>query len=411
MISRVNANGLNIPSYQASSEPTNVKHQYITVPSTSQVAFGAYSVFDFREKSCLLHELMLRFDIPAIVPSGESSTVPHVPRLACSYSFFQRIEIVLNNNIIDTIYGIEQFIKNQLFISDEKRKPLNYLSGVYNDPYQRHLKTTNGTSWYVPLSTFFNISHMPMLYPKDDLQIRLYMSNFQDVLTTSQSSFSYTTPNITCNLLAKITKLGPELNSYYLGEISKRPNHYKFNELRYGTFTVIPKGSSTTNLVLNSITGNVDWLVFTVRSTAQLTKDFAFDFRAQIKDFAILDATSTNITGGQPISSDQLLHVMAKNWTVSSYQQDLNNVNTGNPNNPYPNNFVYFYSFSSDPIDTVLTGASHNTHRFLGNEQLQINWKPDMNPGADNYTYQIDVYAYVQAVIETTATYVKKGTI
>ena len=136
------------------------------------------------------------------------------------------------NNIIDTIYETKQFIKNQLFISDEKRKPLNYLCGVYNDPFNRCSKTVNGASWYVPLSTFFNISHMPMLYPKDDLQIRLYMSNFQDVLTTSQTSFSYTAPNITCNLLAKITRLGPELNSYYLSDINKRPNHYKFNELR-----------------------------------------------------------------------------------------------------------------------------------------------------------------------------------
>jgi hypothetical protein len=32
MIYRVNSNGLNIPSYQVSYEPQNVKHEYITVP-------------------------------------------------------------------------------------------------------------------------------------------------------------------------------------------------------------------------------------------------------------------------------------------------------------------------------------------------------------------------------------------
>ena len=144
MISRVNSNGLNIPSYQASSEPGNVKHEYITIPSTSQVAFGAYSVFDFREKSCLLHELILRFDLPALAPSGADTTGSNVPRLAPAYFFFQRIELVLNNNIIDTIYGTEQFIKNQLFISDEKRKSLNHLAGVYNDAYNRCSKTVNG---------------------------------------------------------------------------------------------------------------------------------------------------------------------------------------------------------------------------------------------------------------------------
>ena len=126
----------------------------------------------------------------------------------------------------------------------------------------------------------------------------------------------------------------------------------------------------------------------------------------------MLDATSTNITGGQPISSDQLQHIMAKTWTVSSYLEDVNSIITP-PLYQVPNNFVYIYSFSSDPIDTVSSGASHNTHRFLGNEQLQINWKSDMNSNSSvpDSTYQIDVYAYVQSVIETTATYVKKATL
>ena len=139
MINRVSANGLNIPSHQASVEVSNVKHEYITVPSTSQVSFGAYSVFDFREKACLLNELILRFDVPGIISSSIDTTGTKedlrdgwirfksmFPRLSPAYFFFSRIELVMNNNIIDTIYGVEQFIKNQLFISDEKRKALNF---------------------------------------------------------------------------------------------------------------------------------------------------------------------------------------------------------------------------------------------------------------------------------------------
>ena len=124
MINHVSANGLNIPSHQASVEVANVKHEYITVPSTSQVSFGAYSVFDFREKSCLLHELILRFDVPGLNfrsakdisgnPTFLFTGGDDYPRLSPAYFFFQRIEIVMNNNIIDTIYGREQFIKNQL---------------------------------------------------------------------------------------------------------------------------------------------------------------------------------------------------------------------------------------------------------------------------------------------------------
>ena len=43
--------GLNIPDYQ-NSQLQNVKYETVLVPSTSQVAFGGYSIFDFKEKAC-----------------------------------------------------------------------------------------------------------------------------------------------------------------------------------------------------------------------------------------------------------------------------------------------------------------------------------------------------------------------
>jgi len=132
----------------------------------------------------------------------------------------------------------------------------------------------------------------------------------------------------------------------------------------------------------------------------------AFAYNAKIKEFSLLDATSTNITGGQPIKTDQLLHVMGKNWTVSSFLTEVNNGFDHSYVEFRPNNFVYMYSFGSDPIDSATTGASHNTHRFTGNEQLQIYWDEWIT---EDIAYQIDVYAYVQSVIECTATYVKKG--
>jgi len=36
-----------------------VKYETVIIPSTSQVAFGAYSIFDFKEKSCLINEVIL----------------------------------------------------------------------------------------------------------------------------------------------------------------------------------------------------------------------------------------------------------------------------------------------------------------------------------------------------------------
>ena len=50
--------GLNIPEYQSGSSQ-NVKYETVIIPSTSQVAFGGYSLFDFKEKSCLINEVIL----------------------------------------------------------------------------------------------------------------------------------------------------------------------------------------------------------------------------------------------------------------------------------------------------------------------------------------------------------------
>ena len=43
---RKDARGLNIPEYQSGSAQ-NVRYETVSIPSTSQVAFGGYSLFDF----------------------------------------------------------------------------------------------------------------------------------------------------------------------------------------------------------------------------------------------------------------------------------------------------------------------------------------------------------------------------
>ena len=61
-----------------------------------------------------------------------------------------------------------------------------------------------------------------------------------------------------------------------------------------------------------------------------MTKEGNFTFPVKIKDFSILDATSTDTTGGKPIPAEQATQLMAKSWTVSGYFQDTN-VSNGTP--------------------------------------------------------------------------------
>ena len=96
------------------------------------------------------------------------------------------LSCVQNNQIIDTIYPQSNFLLHQCFLSDEDRQIVNDGAGDYANFAKLFLKTNtslqndtyfSSTSnqseyWYLPLWSYFHTSHIPMLYPKDDLQIK-----------------------------------------------------------------------------------------------------------------------------------------------------------------------------------------------------------------------------------------------
>ena len=90
-----------------------------------------------------------------------------------------------------------------------------------------------------------------------------------------------------------------------------------YHDLRYGIFN-INSGVSTSQIVLSSITGKVAFIFFTVKNVTALSGDGAFTYN-KISNFSILDATSTNITSGQPISDALSLNYLSAYWTNSSY--------------------------------------------------------------------------------------------
>ena len=59
-----------------------------------------------------------------------------------------------------------------------------------------------------------------MLYPKDDLQVRLYMDTLANCLYWDPANANNTgkTPsaNLTCNLLCNVTRLGQDVNLHRL---------------------------------------------------------------------------------------------------------------------------------------------------------------------------------------------------
>ena len=387
----VNHQGLNIPASQHTVIPSGLKHETVIIPSTSQPSWGGYFVFDFKEKALSLHNIAIQFNVSALTGMTGGTAL----RYTSAYSWFNRIEIVINNQVIDTIYPHQQFLLNNLFNFDEDRALINKAAGDYKTSATRTTLAGTTSDYFVNLWTLFNQTHLSLLYPKDDVQLRVYMDTLANnaVCTGTATSDPISTIKA-ANLICSITRYSGEVNNSKLLHLSKQIEHYKFTELRYGTYSS-NSGSASYTYVLNSIVGKVDYIIFTIQATNQIGEgDLSF---VPVLNFSILDSTSTNITGGQPVNGTYALTLLCKDWVHSSYFTEVSALYTPN---------AYLYSFSADPSAVAKYGASFNHHQMVGNEQLQINFSA---PIANNFT--INVYAHVQAVLEVGPSYVKRITL
>lgn len=380
-----------VPPHQYSEIPKS-KHENVIIPSTSAPSWGGYFVFDIKDKNIRLHDLILQFNVSALTGYTVASGAPtFLQRYTPAVFWFTRIEITQNGNVIQTIYPGEQFLNQQLFNFDEKRALINAAQGSYSSTAQRVTLAGAASSYYVNLVTYFSQTHQPLYDNKDDVQIRVYMDTLaNNAVAPSGGTFTLSaqTPVSTinsANLIVKLTREPSELAAVSKNIIKMKPHHYGFTELRYGSMTV-NSGATSANLVLTTITGPVSYLFFTVRPLTGLSGEAAYSYTA-ISNFAILDASSTNIVGGQNIPSALSLLILNDTWTRSSYTNEVS-VGFGTNNNAN----VYFYSFGADPLSTFDTASFLNNHRFTGNEQLQINFASALGAAV-----QVDVYAYIES--------------
>ena len=388
----VNKHGHNVAHSQHINVP-HMKHESIIIPSTSAPTWGGYFVIDFRERNCILHDLVLQFNVSAL--TGYTATNSTSPRYTPAYFWFSRIELVQNNNVI--VNANQQFISNQLFNFDEQINLINLGCGAYNNTTQRATLAASANSYYVDLWNYFQQGHLPILHQKDDVQVRIYMDTLANNAITGTATLTaspISTIN-SCNLIAKVTRLQSSDISNRLKSIQSRPEYYKFNELRFGTFAV-NSGVSQTSIVLTPLTGHCNYLFFTVRPTASITGEGYYNYTA-ISNFALLDGTSTNIVGGQAIPSAMALLYLGRDWSKSSYLSETALSTTNNGAN------VYLWSFSASCVETAETGIDINTYKFTGNEQLQITFTGSLAAGVT-----VDVYAHMSSLVEVSHNAIRK---
>ena len=116
---RNNSLGLNLPQKQAFTVPNNLKSEVVIIPATSQPNWGSYFIFDVKERNVIISDITLNFNIGSI--SGLTGTVSTFPHFSPASFFTTKVELVVNNVTIDTLYPVSNFISQQFFNHDEDR--------------------------------------------------------------------------------------------------------------------------------------------------------------------------------------------------------------------------------------------------------------------------------------------------
>jgi hypothetical protein len=390
--------GLNLSAKQAVAVPNNLRSEYIIIPSVSLAQFGSYFIFDVKERNTIVSDIIIGFNVNAI--SGLTGTNAGFPHFVPATFWIQKCELVMNNVTIDTLYPIQEFISQQFLFSDEDRVLINNMQGSYASTTQRNSLATATSNYYIKLRSLFNECHLPLLSDSHNLQIRVYMEQLSNIVMTTGLTGTASSSINSANVILKLMKLPAEIATNRYNAMIKSPEHSIFHNVRYSPFNV-NSGVSQTTLVLTPFVGNIICLFFVVRNTNALTGNGAFAFTA-IKDFAILDSTSANCVGGQPIPSALALQYLNSFNCKSSYSAETSigaNL-AGTVTNTNAN--VYCWSFSSNLSEALQHGLLLGHRKFLGNEQLQISFT-----GSLGANVQIDVFAYCQSTLEQGANYVK----
>ena len=379
---------LNLPGSQITSVPQGLKTDICIIPSTSVPSFGGYFTVDIREIG-IIHDIKLQFNASAITATGGTSN-RYVPAIF----WFTRIEIVQNSQVIDTIFPVQQWILSQLCNFDEDRLFLNQQMGLYSSATLRATKGAAAADYFAPLKTYFNQTNLPLLTSAHNIQLRIYMDSLANCYagggTVPVGSINF------CNAIVSCTRLPSPVANSMLNAMAVSPQSSIMHDCRYGTFTVA-SGVSSTNIVLTPIVGPVSCLFFVVRTSGSTSGDNAFTYTA-ISNFALLNSSSTNIVGGQAISSALSLNVLAQFNCASTYLAETNQGSTNNGAH------VYIWSFGTDLVDSLNSGRALGTYQFTGSEQASITFASTLGSAA-----QVDVFAMNQAILTQSASSILKS--
>jgi len=197
--------GFHLPQSQSVATPSAHKHEIVIIPSTNTPSFGSMFICDIREKNCLIHNLTLQFNVSSI--TGITGAPTSYPNFNPAFCWFQRIEILQNATVIDTIYPEQQFILQQFLNRDEQRSFINQGAGLYSSNPQRYTLASNQSNYYLNLRTYFDQAHIPLYTNSHDIQLCVYMDTLAYQVNIGAGTGTAVASINSCNVIAKITRM------------------------------------------------------------------------------------------------------------------------------------------------------------------------------------------------------------
>ena len=357
--------------------PRGTKYEHLITPSTSAPSFGSPVTIQFRQKNVDLSQLILEFYLTAIsgTTSVETSSVSYVS----AFYFWDKCEILVAGQTVDTIYSWQNFLVHQLFHDTEERTHINTAAGDYASHSSRATKSASANYWYCPLFSAFNVSSYPFLQNSGDLELRIWLNPISSCYTVSSSG---TASNISGSISALnlITRQTRHPNHVWnaLGTLFRKASALDYPILDSKTQSWTITSSSTASLVMSSITGYVPYIVFVIRSSSP-TGSSQWTYNTTLTQFEILSSSSENIVGGQPVKDEFARLILGHQWSNSLYLTESSG--------------AFIYSFCASP-EEAMNGINTGGHVFSGSEQLKLTF-------SSAQTVQVDLYAPTYAALRS----------
>lgn len=301
----------------------------------------------------------------------------------------QRIDVMAQNgnSILFSTYDQEIYL-SYLWLDRNTYEAQSSAIGLDNN-YQNLgtvVPNNNTITLNCPLYGFWKAVKIALVGIKSPIVLRVYFNQQSNIVLTGSV--------MTCQSLSLILRgkalknmARKELEDTY-SPMNKIPLSLAHLSVDRMTVTQNLVAGQNTKIILTGLTGVCAFLVFTLRSTADITSPSAQNLYFQVKNYDIYDSQGSSLIGyyQRDIQTSQI--DFANNWGNRAFTATWGTV-------PANNTGINIMSWASNPRASFATGVNSGYAIFTGQETLSFTCDSGLVGGQ----YQIDIRGYMHEFV------------